>query len=182
MDKVDTDTVARAVGLPSKAVSRLLTRLDVKRLSKGRSVPERHDRVYEYPARIHLPDTKRIRQDEARLIVKAIADHRLPRPFPTGLLYRRLGIPANEGTIGTQGHLLKSLYQALLRLGFTSHRPEGFKDKRRWQPATWEPPRDKEGWPRLFQEQRRLRLHRLRERTLNSISAIFSQLPCLGVW
>ena len=166
MDKVDTDTVASAVGLPSPTVSRLLKNLNVKQLTKAESCKVRHDRVYEYPARIRLPDTKKIRQAEARLVVEAIADHRLPRSFTTDLLYHRLGGSLIEGTIGPQGHLPKSLHQALLRVGFASHRPEGFKAKRRWRPATWEPPRDREDWPKLFQEQRRLRLHGMRASTI----------------
>ena len=166
MDKVDTDTVASALGLASPTVSRLLKNLKVKQLTDAKSCKERHDRVYEYPARIRLPDTNKIRQAEARLVVEAIADHRLPRSFTTGLLYHRLGVSLSEGTIGPQGHLPKSLHQALLRVGFTSYRPEGFKEKRRWQPATWEPPRDREDWPKLFQEQRRLRLHGMRASTI----------------
>ena len=162
MDRVDTDTVARVVGLPSKSVSRLLGRLEVKKLKDGRSVKERHDRVYEYPPRIRLPDQKKVRQPEARLVVEAIVDHRLPRSFTTGLLYHRLGQPLNGGTIGPQRHLPKSLHKALLRSGFTSHRPEGFKQKAIWQSATWSPPRDKEDWPPLFQKQRKLRERGLR--------------------
>ena len=100
MDRVDTDTVARVMGLPSKSVSRLLNRLEVRQLTPAKSVKERHDRVYEYPPRIRLPDAKKIRQPEARLVVEAIADRRLPRTFNTALLYRRLGTTLNGGTIG----------------------------------------------------------------------------------
>ena len=166
MDKVDTDTVARAVGLASPTVSRLLKNLKVKQLTEAKSRRERHDRVYEYPARIRLPDTKKIRQAEARLVVEAIADRRLPRSFTTTVLYHRLGESLIKGTTGPRGHLPQSLHKALLRVGFASYRPEGFKQKQRWQPATWEPPRDREDWPKLFQEQRRLRLHGMRASTI----------------
>ena len=161
MNVVDTDTVARTVGLPAEAVSRLLssTSLNVKRITEGKSVKQRHDRIYEYPPRIRFPDAKKIRQPGARLVVEAIADHRLPRSFTTGLLYHRLGSALTGGTIGPRGHLPKSLHEALLRSGFTSHRPEGFKPKAIWRPATWEAPWDREDWPELFKEQRRLRLH-----------------------
>ena len=50
----------------------------------AKSVKEWHDRVYEYPPRIRLPDAKKIRQPEARLVVEAIADHRLPRAGASG--------------------------------------------------------------------------------------------------
>ena len=166
MDKVDTDTVARMVGLPSKAVSRFLKRLGVKQLTPGKSVKERCDRVYEFPPRIRLPDLNKIRQSDARLVVEAIADHRLPRQFTTHLLYNRLGASINSGTISKYGSLPHSLHTALLRCGFTTHRPEGFKAKAIWKPATWEPPRDREDWPKLFQEQRRLRLHGMRASTI----------------
>ena len=166
MSKVDTDTVARLVGLPSKSVSRLLNRLGVRQLTPGKSVKERPDRIYEYPSRIRLPDAEKIRQPEARLVVEAIADHRLPRAFNTRLLYHRLGYTLNGGTIGVRGHLPKPFHEALLRSGFTSHRPEGFKSKAIWRPATWEPPRDREDWPQLFQEQRRLRQHGVRASTI----------------
>ena len=162
LDIVDTDTVARVVGLSSNAVSRLLGRLGVKKLKDGRSVKQRHDRVYEYPPRIRLPDSTKIRQPDARLVVEAIADQRLPRKFDTALLYHRLGESINGGTIGPQGHLPRPLHKALLRSGFTSHREEGFKEKAIWQPATWSPPRDSEDWPPLFQRQRKLRERGLR--------------------
>ena len=166
MDRVDTDTVARVVGLPSKSVSSLLNRLGVRQLTPARSVKQRHDRVYEYPPRIRLPDPNKIRQPDARLVIEAITNHRLPRAFNTRLLYHRLGNALSSGTIGARGYLPKPFHQALLRCGFGSHRPEGFKAKAIRKPATWEPPRDKEDWPKLFQEQRRLRQHGVRASTI----------------
>ena len=123
-----TGTVATVVGLPSKSVSRLLNSLKVRRLTPAKLVKERHDRVYEYPPRIRLPDTKKIRQPEARLVVEAIADQRLPRRFNTALLYHLLGQSLKGGTTGPQGRLPRPIHKALLRSGFTSHRPEGFKE------------------------------------------------------
>ena len=111
MDRVDTDTLARVAGLPSKSVSRLLNRLEVRQLTPAKSVKERHDRIYEYPPRIRLPDAKKIRQPEARLVVEAIADRRLPRTFNAALLYHRFGTTLNGGTIGPRGHLPKTPYQ-----------------------------------------------------------------------
>ena len=162
MDRVDTDTVAELVGLPSKSVSRLLNSLKVRQLTPAKSVKERHDRVYEYPPRIRLPDAKKIRQPEARLVVETIADQRLPRRLNTALLYHRLGQSLNDGTTGPQGHLPPPLHKALLRSGFSSHRPEGFKSKRIWKPATWAPPQDNEDWPAVFLEQRTLRRNGVR--------------------
>ena len=159
LDKVDTDTIASVVGLPSTSVSRLLKPLGFFCITKRRLVPVRNDRVYEYPARIKLPDLKRVKQQDARTIVEAIADHRLPRQFSTSVLYIRLGTSLNEYTIGPQGHLPESLHKALARLGFTSHRPAGFKSKPAIHPATWRPPIE---WPRLFVEQRSLRRSGLR--------------------
>ena len=163
-DKVDTDSVAAAVGLPPTTVSRLLKNdaLGFTCLSEHRSVKVRNDRIYEYPPRIQLPDLKNVKQADARLIVEAIADHRLPRQFSTSLLYPRLGQSLNEGTIGTRGHLPKKLHRALSGLRFTSHRPEGYKKV--VHPATWSPPA---AWPRLFLEQRSLRRSGLR------VSAIY---------
>ncbi len=175
MDRVDTNTVAQTVGLPPKAVARYLARLwdpkqrvGVRLLSKSKTVKQRHDRVYEYPPRIHLPNLAKIRQPEARLVVEAITDHRLPRSFTAAVLYHRLGIPANGGTIRQQGHLPQKLHKALLGHGFTSHRPPGFKEKAIWQPAIWEPPQDREAWPKLFLEQRRLLRNGVRESTIGS--------------
>ena len=170
IDKIDTDTVATVVGLPSKSVSRLLNSLEVRRLTPAKLVKERHDRVYQYPPRIRLPDAKKIRQPEARFVVEAIADHRLPRRFNTALLYYLLGQSSNGSTKGPQGHLPRPLHQALLRSGFASHRPEGFKPKRIWQPATWAPPQDKEGWPAIFLQQRTLRRNGVRVSTIYRIT------------
>ena len=170
MDRVDTDTVATVVGLPSKSVSRLLNSLEVRRLTRAKLVKERHDRVYEYPPRIRLPDAKKIRQPEARLVVEAIADQRLPRRFNTALLYHLLGQSLNGGTTGPQGHLPRPLHKALLRSGFASHRPEGIKPKRIWEPATWAPPRDKGDWPAVFLEQRTLRRNGVRVSTIYTIT------------
>ena len=136
INKIDTDTVATVVGLPSKSVSRLLNSLEVRRLTPAKPVKERHDRVYEYPPRIRLPDAKKIRQPEARFVVEAIADQRLPQRFNTALLYHLLGQSSNGRTKGPQGHLPRPLHQALLRSGFASHSPEGFKPKRIWQRCT----------------------------------------------
>ena len=154
MGKVDTDSVAAAVGLPPTSVSRLLTALEFKCLSERRSVKVRNDRVYEYPPRIRLPDLKRVRNPDTHLIVEAIADNRLPRRFSTRLLYLRLGADLTQGTIGPQGPLHKSIHKSLERLGFTSHRPPGFKPQRVVHPATWRQP---VLWNTLFVEQRRLR-------------------------
>ena len=170
LDRVDTDTVARVVGLPSKSVSRLLNRLEVRQLTPAKKVRERHDRVYEYPPRIRLPDAKKIRQPEARLVVEAIADHRLPRTFNTRLLCTRLGESLNGGKISVRGHLPKPLHEALLRSGFTSHRPEGFKRGSTWRPATWAPPQNKEDWPGVFLEQRTLRRNGVRVSTIYRIT------------
>ena len=159
LDKIDTDSVATAVGLPSASVSRLLSPLGFTCLTTRKKVPVRKDRVYEYPPRIKLPDLKRMKQADARLIVEAIADHRLPRLFSTSLLYSRLGNSLSDYTIGPQGHLPGSTHKALARLGFTSHRPPGFKSQNVVHPATWRPPVD---WPALFVEQRSLRRSGLR--------------------
>lgn len=160
-DKVDTNSIAAAVGFSSTSVSRLLgaKALGFRRITKRRSVPVRHDRVYEYPPRIKLPDLKGVRQPEARLIVEAIAAKRLPRQFSTRLLYHRLGHDLNQDTIGVRGHLPKPVHEALIRLGFTSHRPPGHKKERVVHPATWTPP---VLWPPLFVEQRRLRKNHLK--------------------
>ena len=56
---------------------------------------------------------KKMRQPEARLVVEAIADHRLPRRFNTALLYDRLGVTLNGRTIGPRGHLPKPFNEAL---------------------------------------------------------------------
>ena len=157
MDIVETVMVAQVTGLPATTVSRLMNKLKIKQLSPAESKKERHDRVYEYPPRIRLPDTERIRQSETRLVVEAIADHRLPRSFNTRLLYHRLGDALSGGTISGRGHLPKPLHEGLLRNGFTSYRPEGFKPKRTMKQATWLPPRSREDWPPLFQRQRKLR-------------------------
>ena len=154
MGKVDTDSVAAAVGLPSTSVSRLLRALEFKCFSERRSVPVRKDRVYEYPPRIRLPDLKRVRNPGTRLIVEAIADHRLPRKFDTDLLYIRLGNDLSQYTIGRLGHLPHRLHNSLKELGFSTHRPPGFKPKPAVRPATWRQP---VLWNPLFVEQRRLR-------------------------
>ena len=159
MDKVDTAFIATAVGLPPASVSRLLTSLKFKCLSARRVVPVRNDRVYEYPPRIRLPDLKKVQNPDARLIVEAIGDQRLLRHFSTSLLYTRVGHDLLEYTIGTHGHLPKRLHRALAGLGFSSHRPAGFKSQKVVHPATWrQPPL----WPPLFVEQRRLRRSGLR--------------------
>ena len=155
IDKVDTNTVAAVVGLQPAVVSRLLKRLGFEQVSPYRSDRVRHDRIYEYPPRIKLPDLKRVRHPDTRLIIDSIADHSLPRQFSTRLLYRRLGDNVSQGTIGARGHLPKSLHDSLVRLGFTTHRPEGHKERERTiHPATWRPPTK---WPALFMEHRRLR-------------------------
>ena len=56
---------------------------------------------------------KKILQPEARLVVEAIADHRLPRTFNTRLLCPRLGNSLNAGTIGVRGHLPRPYHEAL---------------------------------------------------------------------
>ena len=159
LDKVDTDSVASAVGLPPASVSRLLRPLGFTLISDRRRVSVRNDRVYEYPARIKLPGLEGVKQADARLIVEAIADHRLPRQFSTSLLCTRLGNSLTQHTIGTQGHLPKKLHRALSGLRFTSHRPPGYKPQQVVHPATWRPPAD---WPSLFVEQRSLRRSGLR--------------------
>jgi hypothetical protein len=154
VDKVDTDSVAAVVEMPSSIVSRLMHRLGFDQVSPRRNVPVRNDRVYEYPARIKLPDLKGIRNPDTRLIVEAIADHRLPRQFSIALLYSRLGDALSDYTIRETGRLPEGLRKSLANLGFTSHRPPGFKKKNVIYPATWRRPMH---WPSLFVEQRRLR-------------------------
>lgn len=159
LDKVDTDSIAAVVGFPASTVSRLLRVLNFTCVSERRRVPVRHDRVYEYPPRIRLPDLKRVKQPDARLVLGAISEHRLDRRFTTGVLYTRVGTSLSRGTIGPRGHLPANLHKALMRCGFSSHRPEGFKSKRVVYPATWQQPAE---WPALFLEQRRLRRSGLR--------------------
>ena len=159
IDKVDTDSIAAVVGMKSWAVSRLLKTMGFERVTRYRSVPVRKDRVYEYPARVKLPSLKRIRNEDARTIVEAIGEHRIPRQFTTSLLYSRLGHTLSDYTIGLKGHLPKGLHGSLGRLGFTNHRPTGFKSKNETFPATWRAPLE---WPALFAEQRKMRRNGLR--------------------
>ena len=112
---------------------RLLKGLGFKEVRKTSSYKVRVARVYEYPPRIKLPDLKKVKNPDTRLIIEAIADHRLPRQFSVHLLHARLGQSLTVVLKNARPHHLpNNLHNNLTRWGFTSYLPEEAESVTPW--------------------------------------------------